>query len=89
MTRDEIQQIVMKHLCRIVDGLDASTIDTARSMVDYGANSLDIVEVVSGVMRELKVKVPRAELGKIKTLDGLIDLLWQSAQARLSKEVPA
>ena len=46
-----------------------------RSMKDYGANSLDIVEVVSGAMRELKVKVPRTELNKLTNLDGLVGLL--------------
>ena len=44
-------------------------------MKDYGANSLDIVEVVSGAMRELKVKVPRTELNKLTNVDGLVGLL--------------
>ena len=35
--------------------VDPATVDTTRSMKEYGANSLDIVEVVSGAMRELKV----------------------------------
>ena len=46
-------------------------------MKDYGANSLDIVEVVSGAMRELKVKVPRTELNKLTNLDGLVGLLHE------------
>ena len=45
-------------------------------MKDYGANSLDIVEVVSGAMRELKVKVPRSELNKLTNVDGLVGLLY-------------
>ena len=48
-----------------------------RSMKDYGANSLDIVEVVSGAMRELKVKVPRTELNKLTNVDGLVGLLYE------------
>jgi len=49
-------------------------------MKDYGANSLDIVEVVSGAMREMKVKVPRSELNKLTNIDGLVDLLHASKQ---------
>ncbi|HTY94820.1 MAG TPA: phosphopantetheine-binding protein [Steroidobacteraceae bacterium] len=75
MTRDEVQAVVLKHLASAVDGLDVQTLDPSRSMKDYGANSLDIVEVVSGAMRELKVKVPRAELNKLTNIDGLVGLL--------------
>ena len=46
MTRESIQSVIAKHLANAVDGLDASTIDGSKSMKDYGANSLDIVEVV-------------------------------------------
>ena len=80
MSRAVIQSVIAKHLANAVEGLDASTIDGARSMKDYGANSLDIVEVVSASMRELKVKVPRSELNKLKDIDGLIDLLSKAAQ---------
>jgi acyl carrier protein len=78
MTREEVLAVVSKHLANAVDGVDAADIDPMRSMKDYGANSLDIVEVVSGAMRELKVKVPRAELNKLTNIDGLIRLLQDS-----------
>jgi acyl carrier protein len=44
-------------------------------MKDLGANSLDIVEVVSLSMREIRVKVPRSELNKLTDIGGLVDLL--------------
>lgn len=75
MKREQIMAVVQKHLADAVDGLDVATIDPARSMKDLGANSLDIVEVVSSSMRELKVKIPRAELSKLTNLDQLVDLL--------------
>ncbi len=79
MTRDEILAVVRKHLAAILDGVDAASIDPQRSMKDYGANSLDIVEVVSATMRELRVKIPRAELSKLTNLDGLVELLHTAA----------
>ena len=78
MTRDTILKVVAKHLASAVDDLDPATVDSAKSMKDYGANSLDIVEVVSGAMRELKVKVPRTELNKLTNIDGLVGLLHES-----------
>jgi acyl carrier protein len=77
MTREEVLAVVAKHLAASVDGLDTSAIDPTRSMKDYGANSLDIVEVVSGAMRELRVKVPRTELNKLTNVDGLVGLLYE------------
>ena len=80
MTREDVLAVVAKHLAGAVDGVDAASIDPSKSMKDYGANSLDIVEVVSGAMRELKVKVPRSELNKLTNIDGLVDLLYESKQ---------
>ena len=80
MTRADVLAVVAKHLASAVDDLDAAAIDPSKSMKDYGANSLDIVEVVSGAMRELKVKVPRSELNKLTNIDGLVDLLHESKQ---------
>ena len=80
MTRAHVLAVVAKHLASAVDELDAATIDPRKSMKDYGANSLDIVEVVSGAMREMKVKVPRTELNKLTDIDGLVDLLHASKQ---------
>jgi acyl carrier protein len=80
MTREHVLTVVTKHLMEAVDGLDAATIEPARSMKDLGANSLDIVEVVSRSMRELKVKVPRSELSKLTNIDGLVDTLHKAAE---------
>ncbi len=82
MTREQILAVVTKHLVDAVDGLKPEMVDPKRSMKDLGANSLDIVEIVSSSMRELKIKVPRSELAKLTNLDGLVDLLWQTAQSK-------
>ncbi|MCC6523236.1 MAG: acyl carrier protein [Polyangiaceae bacterium] len=80
MTREQVMTVVVKHLAEAVDGLDPANIDASRSMKDLGANSLDIVEVVSSSMRELKIKIPRSELAKLTNLDGLVDLLFRTVQ---------
>jgi acyl carrier protein len=80
MTRDEIWGVIKKHLADAIDDLDVNAIDTTKSMKDYGANSLDLVEVVSRSMRELKVKVPRSELNKLTNIDGLIDLFHKTVE---------
>ena len=80
MTRDNVLTVVRKHILDVTEDVSsADTIDPAVSMKDLGINSLDIVEVVSASMRELKVKVPRSELSKLTNIDGLVDLLYQAA----------
>ena len=39
-------------------------------------------ERVSCAMRELKVKAPRSELSKLTNIDGLVNLLFDTAQAK-------
>jgi acyl carrier protein len=79
MNRDLIVSVVKRHIAASVDGANESTIDLHKSMKDYGASSLDIVSVVSGVMRELKVKIPRSELKHIDSIGGLVDMFAANA----------
>jgi polyketide biosynthesis acyl carrier protein len=82
MTRDDVLTVVRKHVLAALDDLAPEAFDPAKSMKDLGANSLDIVEVVSRSMRELRVKVPRSELSKLSNINELVDLLHESAGAR-------
>jgi acyl carrier protein len=82
MTRDQILSVVRKHLLETVDDLAESQVDPALSMKDLGANSLDIVEVVSRSMRELQIKIPRSELSKLTNIDGLVDMFYATVQHR-------
>ena len=81
MDRRTIDTVVRKYLGRALD-IDPSSIDSARSMKELGANSLDMVEVVSSSMRELRIRIPRAELERIENIDGLVDVLFAKAAAK-------
>jgi acyl carrier protein len=87
MDREQVAAVVIKHLVDVVGDLKVSDIDMSRSMKDFGANSLDMVEVVSCAMRELKVKVPRSELSKLTNMNGLVDLLYTSLQEKTKTAV--
>jgi acyl carrier protein len=87
MTRDDILAIVTRHICEAGEGLSPSAIDSARSMKDFGLSSLDVVEVVSRSMRELKVTVPRSDLRHLSNINGLVDLLHRSIAARNQEEM--
>ncbi len=80
--KEAILAVIRKHLSSAVDDVPADGIDPSMSMKEYGANSLDIVEVVSATMRELRIKVPRAELNGLTNIQGLVDVLHEAAQKK-------
>ena len=80
MTREEVLQVVLKHIAENVDGVDKATIDPRKTMAEYDASSLDIVEIVSASMRDLQLSIPRTELAKLQNIDQLVDLLTERKQ---------
>lgn len=73
MTREEVVAVITENVLDNLEDIEGEEIDPSKSMKDYGANSLDIIEVVSASMRELKIKIPRADLADISTIDELAD----------------
>jgi len=74
MEREQILNVVIKNIKLNIDGLEDEDIDPEQSMADYGANSLDIVEIVSCSMRDLKIKAPRTEMANLKNINDLVEL---------------
>ena len=77
MTKDDVIQVIKNNIVDNLDDIEEDDIDIAKSMKDYGANSLDIIEVVSSSMRELSIKIPRSELADISTIGDLADRFMQ------------
>ena len=71
MTKEQVIEVIKKNIAANLDDIDAAAIDPQKSMKDYGANSLDMIEVVSTSMRDLKIKVPRSELADINNISQL------------------
>ena len=80
MTKDEIIDVIKKNIVENLDDVEADAIDPQRTMKDYGANSLDMIEVVSCSMRELNIKIPRSELADLKNIAELADKFHEYAE---------
>lgn len=76
MDREQIKDVVIKHIKLNIDGIENIEIDPAKAMADYDASSLDIVEIVSASMRELQISVPRTEMGNLKNINDLVDMFF-------------
>lgn len=79
MSREEIFAVVRAHIVTIVDGVQPDAIREEISLRDLGADSLQIVEVVSRSMKELRLKVPRTDLSRAENLSHLLDLFEKAA----------
>jgi acyl carrier protein len=81
VSREEMFAVVRSNIDEIVEGAKGLDIKETDSMRDYGADSLEVVEVVSRSMKTLKIKVPRTELSGAKNLKDLLDLFVKFAPA--------
>jgi acyl carrier protein len=79
MTPDTVRTVVLRHLHEIVPGLAGRPIDVDAPLSQVGADSLDLLDVTSRSMQELGVKLPRAEVVNIRTLNDLVAVLHRAA----------
>ncbi|MCB9604507.1 MAG: acyl carrier protein [Sandaracinus sp.] len=80
MNREDIRTALVANMQAVIEGARGVEIGEQQSLVDdFGADSLEIVEVVSRTMKKLKIKVPRTELGKAKNIGELIDLFVKAS----------
>lgn len=82
VSRDEIFIVIKANMEKVIEGArDAEVSETANMKEDFAADSLEIVEVVSRSMKELRIKVPRTELSKAGNVKELVDIFQAHAAA--------
>jgi acyl carrier protein len=84
MTRSDMFEVVKANIERIVEEAAGRTIREESSMRDLGADSLQIVEVVSRSIKELRIKVPRTELASATSIRDLLDLFEKASAQQTS-----
>lgn len=85
-TRDEVHAVVKGYLLEVIEGISEQDIDARKSIAEFGANSLEIVEVVSCSMRDLGVQIPRAELALLDHIDEVVDALHRACLAQAGRQ---
>jgi len=75
MTREEVTAMVFRHVYEALPELRDAGIDPDKTYKEIGIDSLGLLQVLTGSMKEMRVKIPRNELTDISTVKGLVDLL--------------
>ena len=79
MTLQDIFAVIETNMRTIIASVNGQEIVESKSMRDYGADSLEMVEVVSRSMKQLRIKVPRAKLVPVTNLKELLDVFEEEA----------
>jgi len=80
MTREKIIEVILKHVKANIEGVNVEDLDFDKSMKDYGADSLDLVEIVLGTTRDLRLEIESEDYGRVKTINQLVDILLSYAE---------
>jgi acyl carrier protein len=76
MTKDQIRENVLRVLGQIAPEADLSQIKPNLRIRDQlDIDSMDLLNWVIGLHKELNVEIPEADYPKLATLDGCIDYL--------------
>jgi acyl carrier protein len=79
MTREDVLAVLMKNIADVLPEMKGVKIDPKKTNRELGVSSLDLVMIVANTTRDLKVKVPPADLTNVTSLDGLVDVLVKVA----------
>ena len=82
MTREQILDVIQSHVRQIVPDAESIELNEKMRMEDFGADSLDAVEVVSRAMRDLQIKIPRGDLDLVDDLEELVDMFQDALRKK-------
>ena len=75
MTKDEIRESILRALAQIAPEADLSRSSRIRIRDQLDIDSMDLLNFVIGLHKELKVDIPEADYPKLATLDGFVDYI--------------
>jgi len=80
MNEDQVRSIALEVLSRIAPEADSLTVDPGVSLRDQlDIDSMDFLNFVIGLHKELGVDIPEVDYPKLSTLDGCVDYLSKAA----------
>ncbi len=77
--KEHIIDVIKRQMVDNLEDISMEDISIHKSLLSYGAGSLDVLEIISCAMRELNIRVPRTELADIKCIDELADRFYKYA----------
>ncbi len=73
MNKDEIFKRIKELIVELLEIDEAEVKPEASFMDDFGADSLDIIELLTAVEEAFKVEIPDDDAGKLQTVQNAVD----------------
>jgi polyketide biosynthesis acyl carrier protein len=77
MTKEQIFKIIKESVIEVLPDINDEDIKIEGSLKELGANSIDRLDITVMCMEALQIKVPMMEFGRVKNIQGLVDLLYE------------
>jgi len=75
---------IASDVAELLDNILGDKIDpmapTARLVEDYGANSMDVVDIVERLERRFDIKIPNNDIGKLVTFNDVVTYVTTQLQ---------
>ncbi|MET9457724.1 phosphopantetheine-binding protein [Streptomyces canus] len=80
--RARIEEVVTETVLDILPGLDKDRVTGRAHLRDLGADSVDRIEIIVGVLDRLAIQEPLASFADLPDIDALTDLLHELLHER-------
>ncbi|ADP32228.1 acyl carrier protein [Bacillus atrophaeus] len=81
MNKQRIFEVLVTNICEVLPELDGHRFEPDDRLVELGADSVDRAEIITMVLEELSLNIPRVELSGVKNIGELTEVLYEKVQS--------
>ncbi|NJI51642.1 acyl carrier protein [Bacillus subtilis] len=81
MDKQRIFEVLITNICEVLPELEGHRFEPEDQLVELGADSVDRAEIITMVLEDLSLKIPRIELSGVKNIGELAEVLYDKVQS--------
>ncbi|MNH84605.1 Polyketide biosynthesis acyl-carrier-protein AcpK [compost metagenome] len=81
MNKEAIVEVLIRNIREVLPGLEEYSFQVGDTLSDLGADSVDRAEIISLMLEELSLRIPRVELAGVSNLGELVEVLHGKLQS--------
>lgn len=81
MNKEIIVDVLVRNIRQVIPGLEEYSFQSGDTLSDLGADSVDRAEIISLMLEELSLRIPRVELAGVSNLGELVEVLHGKLQS--------
>lgn len=76
MNRNELLNIIKNNMIKVIGPIIPEDISPSMELKDFGADSIQRVDIISLSIEEAGLNIPLVEFGRAKTIQDIADILY-------------